>query len=77
MATPQLSSHPSLAARVLASRQHFVVRGYGCRLFRDDELAQQVDNGRFLQPWCGDPSLLMDRCGGRPVGRHGATTSSA
>jgi hypothetical protein len=37
------------------------VVGYECKLFRDDETAAAVNGGRFLVPWMGDESLMIDR----------------
>ena len=41
--------------------EELLVFGYSCRLYRDDETAQAEENGAFLIPWMGDPSLMIDR----------------
>ena len=37
------------------------VFGYHCKLYRDDEKAELVNNGALLIPWMGDTSLMVDR----------------
>jgi hypothetical protein len=38
-----------------------VVVGYESKMFRDDETAAKVNEGKFLVPWMGDKSLMIDR----------------
>lgn len=38
-----------------------LVFGYACKIFRDDEKAQHVDQGKHLIPWMGDNALKIDR----------------
>jgi len=41
--------------------EELFVFGYACKLFRDDEQALTVDEGKYMIPWMGDDSLLIDR----------------
>ncbi|KAI9013110.1 alternative splicing regulator-domain-containing protein [Gaertneriomyces semiglobifer] len=44
------------------SLDDLLVFGYSCKLFRDDEIAAEVEQGHFLQPWRESPeAVYMDR----------------
>ncbi|ALC48165.1 su-w[a]- [Drosophila busckii] len=38
-----------------------LVFGYACKVFRDDEKARDMDQGKQLIPWMGDVNLKIDR----------------
>lgn len=42
-------------------QEELFVFGYACKVFRDDDKAQYIDEGRHLIPWMGDDRLLIDR----------------
>ncbi|RDD37811.1 Splicing factor, suppressor of white-apricot-like protein [Trichoplax sp. H2] len=42
-----------------------LVFGYSCKLYRDDEKAQMINEGGLLIPWMGNDSLMIDRYDGR------------
>ena len=41
--------------------EDIIVIGYHSKLFRDDAMAQYIEDGKHLIPWMGDESLLIDR----------------
>lgn len=46
----------------LKSHDDLLIFGYPCKVFRDDQKAAYVEDGRHLIPWMGRPSLMIDRC---------------
>ncbi|XP_060806531.1 protein suppressor of white apricot isoform X1 [Amyelois transitella] len=42
-------------------KEDLFVFGYSCKLFRDDEKALHIDQGKHLIPWMGDETLKIDR----------------
>lgn len=38
-----------------------LVFGYACKIFRDDEKALHIDQGKHLIAWMGDSTLKIDR----------------
>lgn len=41
--------------------QNLYIFGYQSKIFRDDEKAMFIDQGKHLIPWMGDSSLMIDR----------------
>ena len=39
----------------------FLVFGYQCKLYRNDEKASMENEGAMLIPWMGDKVLMVDR----------------
>lgn len=42
-------------------KEDLFVFGYSCKLFRDDDRALHIDQGKHLIPWMGDETLKIDR----------------
>lgn len=44
-----------------ARQVDLLVFGYACKLFRDDDKAREIDQGKHMIPWMGDTTLKIDR----------------
>uniref|UniRef100_W8B603 Protein suppressor of white apricot n=1 Tax=Ceratitis capitata TaxID=7213 RepID=W8B603_CERCA len=44
-----------------ARQVDLLVFGYACKLFRDDDKARDIDQGKHMIPWMGDTTLKIDR----------------
>ncbi|EFX75393.1 hypothetical protein DAPPUDRAFT_226343, partial [Daphnia pulex] len=64
MAVPRrgVLRHKQLAeAEAKDKFEDLLVFGYACKLFRDDERASEIDQGKLLIPWMGDDTIKIDR----------------
>ncbi|XP_071093718.1 splicing factor, suppressor of white-apricot homolog isoform X1 [Haliotis cracherodii] len=52
-------------AKTNSELEDLFVFGYACKVFRDDEKASYIDQGKQLIPWMGDDRLMIDRYDGR------------
>ncbi|GJQ85386.1 su(w[a]) [Trypoxylus dichotomus] len=43
------------------NHEDLLVFGYACKLFRDDDKAKYIDQGKHLIPWMADETLRIDR----------------
>lgn len=48
-------------SEIKEKKEELFVFGYTCKLFRDDEKALHIDQGKHLIPWMGDDTLKIDR----------------
>ena len=43
------------------NEKNLLIFGYGCKIFRDDDKAQFIDQGEHLIPWMGNNNHKIDR----------------
>ena len=55
------SEHHYFDIREKDKFEDLLVFGYACKLFRDDERAAEIDQGKLLIPWMGDDTIKIDR----------------
>ncbi|KAE8743534.1 hypothetical protein FOCC_FOCC010859 [Frankliniella occidentalis] len=61
MASARPQRFDSSALKRKEETEELLVFGYSCKLFRDDEKALFIDQGKHLIPWMGDDTLKIDR----------------
>lgn len=63
MAKWTLGTETGILRKTLVKDKHedLFVFGYACKLFREDEKALYIDQGKHLIPWMGNDSLKIDR----------------
>ncbi|XP_056633487.1 splicing factor, suppressor of white-apricot homolog isoform X1 [Diorhabda sublineata] len=63
MASWNGTSESGILRKIIKTENHdeLLIFGYACKLFRDDEKALYIDQGKHLIPWMGDESLKIDR----------------
>ncbi|KAK3927052.1 Protein suppressor of white apricot [Frankliniella fusca] len=61
MASARPPRFDSSALKKKEETEDLLVFGYSCKLFRDDEKALFIDQGKHLIPWMGDDTLKIDR----------------
>ncbi|XP_054279710.1 protein suppressor of white apricot isoform X2 [Macrosteles quadrilineatus] len=56
-----IQNDPGILRKKADAETDLLVFGYACKVFRDDEKALEMDQGKHLIPWMGDETLKIDR----------------
>jgi hypothetical protein len=56
-----IQNDPGILRKKADAETDLFVFGYACKIFRDDQKALEMDQGKHLIPWMGDETLKIDR----------------